>query len=59
MYIDEKIKIFAAEIFEEEFSQKEAGEILNDEFLIKCAKGSIRPTIIQRQGKKVVRKGDN
>lgn len=53
-YNDEKIKVFSAEVFEEEFFQRKAGEILNDEFLIKCAKGSIRPTIIQRQGKKVV-----
>ncbi|NBV05845.1 MAG: methionyl-tRNA formyltransferase [Proteobacteria bacterium] len=48
----EKIKIFAAEILDENSSEKEAGEILDNQLAIQCGKGIIRPLILQRQGKK-------
>ena len=49
-YGDEKIKIFKAEILDEN-SIGEAGKILDEKLLIQCGKGSIRPLILQRQGK--------
>ncbi len=52
-YGDEKIKIFKAEILDEN-SLGEAGKILDEKFAIQCGKGSIRPLILQRQGKKPV-----
>ena len=52
-YGDEKIKIFKAEILDEN-SVGEAGKILDEKFAIQCGKGSIRPLILQRQGKKPV-----
>lgn len=52
-YGDEKIKIFKAEILDEN-SSGEAGKILDEKFAIQCKKGSIRPLILQRQGKKPV-----
>jgi len=52
MHKDEKIKIFAAKIIDENSAEKNAGEILNEKFFIQCGKGIIQPTILQRQGKK-------
>jgi len=49
-YGDEKIKIFKAEILDEN-SAGEAGKILDEKLAIQCGKGSIRPLILQRQGK--------
>lgn len=49
-YGDEKIKIFKAEILDEN-SIGEAGKILDEKLSIQCGKGSIRPLILQRQGK--------
>jgi len=49
-YGDEKIKIFKAEILDEN-SVGEAGKILDEKFAIQCGKGSIQPLILQRQGK--------
>ena len=49
-YGDEKIKIFKAEILDEN-SVGESGKILDEKLSIQCGKGSIRPLILQRQGK--------
>lgn len=49
---DEKIKIFAAQILDENSSENIAGKILDDELSIQCGKGVIRPSILQRPGKK-------
>lgn len=48
----EKIKIFAAEIVDKNSNTKPAGTILDDRLLFQCGKGTIRPLILQRQGKK-------
>jgi methionyl-tRNA formyltransferase len=53
-YKSEKIKVFAAEISDKNFPQKKPGEIIDQKLLIQCQKGSIRPLILQRQGKKVM-----
>jgi len=55
-YNEEKIKIFSAEIFNNDsrFLQKNCGEVLTEDFLIKCSDSVIKPLILQRQGKKVV-----
>lgn len=53
IYDDEKIKIFAAEIVDEN-SRGEAGKILDEKFSIQCGSGIIRPLILQRQGKKPI-----
>lgn len=52
-YDGEKIKIYEAE-FGEDFSSKNAGEILDQNFWIKCSEGKIRPLTLQRQGKNKV-----
>lgn len=52
-YDGEKIKIFAVEIVNEN-AKGETGKILNDRFEIQCGEGIIRPTILQRQGKKPI-----
>jgi methionyl-tRNA formyltransferase len=54
MYENEKIKIFAAEILDENSCEKKAGEILDEKFSIQCKRGVIRPLILQRQGKKAM-----
>jgi methionyl-tRNA formyltransferase len=51
MYKDEKIKIFTAEIIDKNLSIKNVGEI-NEKLWIQCGQGIIRPTILQRPGKK-------
>jgi len=48
----EKIKIFAAEILDENSNENEAGKFLDDKLAIQCGRGIIRPTILQRSGKK-------
>ncbi len=48
----EKIKIFSAEILDENSCEKEAGTILDERLSIQCGQGIIRPVILQRQGKK-------
>ena len=48
----EKIKIFAAEILDQNSCEKTAGEFLDEKLSIQCGRGIIRPTILQRQGKK-------
>lgn len=53
-YDEEKIKVFAAEISEENSNEENIGKILDEEFWIGCKKGKIRPTIIQRPGKNPV-----
>ncbi len=52
-YGDEKIKIFKAEILDEN-SVGESGKILDEKLSIQCDKGSIRPLVLQRQGKNQV-----
>ncbi|MDX2083487.1 MAG: methionyl-tRNA formyltransferase [Rickettsiales bacterium] len=47
----EKIKIFAAEIIDQNSCNNKAGEILDDRLTIQCGKGLIRPKILQRAGK--------
>jgi len=51
-YNDEKIKIFSAEIIDNNSTKNIAGKILDEKFSIQCNKGIIRPLILQRQGKK-------
>ncbi len=51
-YKNEKIKIFSAEILDKNYEQKKPGEILDDQLTIQCGKGTIRPLILQRPGKK-------
>jgi methionyl-tRNA formyltransferase len=58
MHNDEKIKIFTAEIIDENSSEFAAGKILNDKFFIQCKKGVIRPLLLQRQGKNKMRIDD-
>lgn len=48
----EKIKIFAAEILDQNSSENEAGKILDNQFSIQCGKGVIKPLVLQRAGKK-------
>ncbi len=48
----EKIKIFAAEILDKNSCEKTAGEFLDEKLSIQCGRGIIRPSILQRQGKK-------
>ncbi len=50
----EKIKIFSAEILDKNLAQKNPGEISKEDFSIQCAKGLIRPSLLQRQGKRVM-----
>lgn len=50
----EKIKIFSAEILDKNSCEKDVGEILDDQFSIQCGRGIIRPTMLQREGKKVM-----
>ncbi len=50
----EKIKIFSAEILDKNSPQKNPGEISKSDFSIQCKKGLIRPSILQRQGKRVM-----
>lgn len=49
---NEKIKIFSAEILDEKCNKNKPGKILDDRLSIQCGEGIIRPTILQRQGKK-------
>lgn len=55
MYNNEKIKIFTAEIIEENSVLGEIGKILNDKFHIQCSKGILRPLTLQRQGKNAMK----
>ncbi len=50
----EKIKIFSAEILDKNSTQKNPGEISKEDFSIQCAKGLIRPSLLQRQGKRAM-----
>ena len=45
---EERIKILVADI---ELQSGAAGTVLDDQFLIACGSGSIRPTLVQRAGK--------
>jgi methionyl-tRNA formyltransferase len=47
-YRGERIKILAARV---EVEESEAGLVLDDDLLIGCATGAIRPTLVQRAGK--------
>lgn len=49
---NEKIKIFAAEILDENSCKNPVGKILDDKLAIQCGKGIIRPLILQRPSKK-------
>ncbi len=51
-YKGEKIKIFSAKIIEFSDENYKNGEVVNDKFVIKCAKNAIQPLILQREGKK-------
>ena len=53
-YDGEKIKIFSAKILDKNSTKNVAGKILDKEFLIQCGHGIIRPSILQRQGKKSI-----
>ena len=52
LYNDEKIKILDAKLVNIDSQQFTAGTIINQEFLIQCNKGIVKPLILQRQGKK-------
>lgn len=54
-YKGENIKIFASEIIDKNLVSGKIGEILNGEFHIQCKKGVIRPLLVQRAGRNVVR----
>lgn len=56
-YNGEKIKIFSAQVIEDEnnFLDKTFGEIINQNFLIKCKNGLVQPLTLQRSGKKAVK----
>ena len=49
----EQIKVFAAEIVDD--ARKKVGEIVNDRLVIQCGKGCIRPLILQRAGRKMMK----
>lgn len=48
----EKIKIFAAEILNNNSSDENIGKIINKDFWIGCKNSMLRPLILQRPGKK-------
>ncbi len=50
LYGDEKIKIFNATVNEQ--SEKKAGTLIDDQLTISCGSGTIKPTELQRPGKK-------
>ena len=52
---NEKIKIFSAEILDKNSCEHEPGKIFGNKLLIQCGRGVIRPLILQRQGKKMMR----
>lgn len=52
MHNGEKIKIFFAEILDKNSVENTPGEILDNRLAIQCGQGVIRPSILQRQGKK-------
>jgi methionyl-tRNA formyltransferase len=52
LYNDEKIKILDAKLVNIDSQQFIPGTIINQEFLIQCNKGIVKPLILQRQGKK-------
>lgn len=54
MHNGEKIKIYAAEIIDENSCNNPAGKIIDDKLAIQCGKGIIRPLILQRQGKRAL-----
>ena len=54
MLNNERIKIFAAEILDKDSSNNVPGKILDEKLSIQCGKGIIRPTILQRPGKKPI-----
>jgi methionyl-tRNA formyltransferase len=54
MHNGEKIKIYAAEIIDENSCDNPAGKIIDDKLAIQCGKGIIRPLILQRQGKRAL-----
>jgi methionyl-tRNA formyltransferase len=51
-YDQEKIKIFSAEIIDRDSCNFQIGEIIDENFLIQCKKGTIRPKMLQRPGRK-------
>jgi methionyl-tRNA formyltransferase len=57
-YKNEKIKIYQAEIINEDISADSLniipGSIVNDNFIIQCQKGQIKPILLQRESKKVI-----
>jgi methionyl-tRNA formyltransferase len=54
LYKNEKIKILDAELVNIDSQQFASGTIINQDFLIQCNKGIIKPLILQRQGKKAL-----
>lgn len=59
---DEKIKIFDSKIIKEaqiqDYEKFKIGEIVNQDFVIKCQKEAIQPLILQRSGKNPVKIDD-
>ena len=51
---DEKVKIFSCEIIDQTSKKNEPGKILNEQFFIQCGQGIIKPTMLQRPGKRAV-----
>lgn len=54
-YKGEKFKVFAAEIVDLKAKIKNNGEIVDEKFTFQCQEGLIRPLILQRQGKNIVK----
>ncbi len=54
MYKKQKIKIIAAEYDLEANSAHAPGTVVDDKLSIQCAKGLLKPTLVQREGKKMI-----
>lgn len=54
MLNDEKIKIFSVDIINQDSQENEPGKISEDDFSIQCGKGIIRPSFLQRQGRRAM-----
>ncbi len=51
---NEKIKIFSAQIIDENSTQYNPGTIIDDQLRIQCGKGILQPTLLQRPGKRAM-----
>lgn len=51
---DEKIKILAADLIDQNSKEGEVGQVLDGQFYIQCQQGIIQPCLVQRTGKRIV-----